>query len=265
MIFWFIWYCLKLGVKPWRFFQLNASYFNRRKGIYSKYDINRLIPLKWRLGQYLDNPGYLPLEFPVFLKPEWGQNSYGIYRADSLSELRSLRKKTVKTQLTYLVQEAALEPREFEIFYIRASEFPEQPAVLSITEVSNSEKKRFPINGVLNVYCSYRDRTAEFSAEMLLKLWEHIGCMGQFRIARVGLKTTSIQKLLEGEFHIVEINLFTPMPLNLLDRSKTWQEKALFIRDAMHHLSRITGQIPVLKRETGIFFKKLMMHYKVKS
>ena len=265
MMFWYIVNCLRLRTNPWRFFQLNAQYFNKKKGIYSKYDINRLIPIRWRLGQYLDNEAYFPAEFPVFLKPEWGQNSYGIFRADDLNELKQIRKNTANSDLTYLVQEAARESREFEVFYIRDAANPHEAAVLSVTEVKNSKESQYPINGVHNIFSSYIDRTPQFTRDELAQLWEHVSRVGHFRMARAALKADSEVELLAGNFHIVEINLFTPMPLNLLDEVTPWQEKAKFIKHAMVHLARNTAGLFKGQKEEGIFFKKLIMHYKVKS
>lgn len=265
MIFWYIVHCIKLRVNPWNFFQLNADYFNRKKGIYSKHDINRLIPAKWRLGQYIDNKSYFPAEFPVFLKPEWGQNSYGIHRADSLLDLKRIRKTTLTSNLTYLVQEAAQEQRELEVFYVRDADKPFNYAVLSITEVKNQKVAKFPINGVHNPYCYYRDRTPELSEEQLDKVWRHISKIGQFRMARVGLKTNSDEDLIRGRFHIVEINLFTPMPLNLLDIHVGWNEKIQFIKQAMYHIAKNTTKVLTNRNQESIFFKKVVMHYKVKS
>jgi hypothetical protein len=264
MIFWFIYYCLKHKVNPWWFFQLNAGYFNRDKGIYSKYDINLLIPHEWRLNQNFDNISLVPVDYPVFVKPEWGQNSYGIYRADSESHLSQVRDAIAKRDLSYLVQEAAKEPREFEIFYIRRADSPNDFAVLSITEVKNRNENRFPINGVHNSDTYYRDRTMDFTAEEIAGIWQNLRKIGQFRVARVGLKANSEVDLLQGLFHIVEINLFTPMPLNLLDPAKTWPENTRFIKRSMVHLMWNAKAISSRQIRENIFFRKLIAHYKVK-
>jgi hypothetical protein len=72
--------------KPWRFSQLNKKYFNEEKGIFSKLEIEENIPLKWKLKNLLikSNKDISSLKeeitkkfsFPIFLKPEWGQNSH---------------------------------------------------------------------------------------------------------------------------------------------------------------------------------------------
>ena len=264
LMFWYVLSCMKIRVNPWRFFQLNADYFNRHKGIYSKYDINRMIPPRWRLGQILDNASYLPSKYPVFLKPEWGQNSYGIYRADSLSELKQLRRQLSGSHLTYLLQEAAPGKREFEVFYIRDANCSQKHSVLSITEVINQKERQFPINGIYNSACSYLDRTPELDRRQIRVLWHYLRRIGHFKIARVGIKADSMEKLLEGRFHIVEINLFAPFPLNLLDTRQSFSRRFRFIRSAMFHLARITTKALKKKDEENIFFKKLIMHYRVK-
>ena len=265
MMFWFIYYCVKHGVNPWWFFQLNAGYFNKSKGIYSKYDINLLIPHQWRLNQIFHDNVYTPTEFPVFVKPEWGQNSYGIYRADSQSHFSQIKEIVADKNLSYLIQEAAKEPREFEVYYIRDVDSPNDLAVLTITEVKNRYDSRFPINGVHNKATYYRDRTMDFSAEELDSIWQNLKKIGQFRMARVGIKTQSEVDLVAGYFHIVEINLFTPMPLNLLDPAKTWSEKTIFIKKAMAYLMKNAKDVSISNVMENIFFRKLIAHYKVKS
>ena len=66
--------CFAIGTGPWKFFQLNAPHFNSAKGIFSKIDLDEMFPEEWRLSQRYDADDYLPEEYPVFLKPEWGQN-----------------------------------------------------------------------------------------------------------------------------------------------------------------------------------------------
>ena len=263
MIFWFIVYCLKHGVNPWWFFQLNAGYFNKKKGIFSKWDINSLILQRWRLKQQFDQPDFSPDSYPVFVKPEWGQNSYGIFRADSPGHLTLIRQVLREKSLPYLIQEAACETREFEIFYVRQADVPDRPGLLSITEVHNPNP--FPINGVFNQDSSYQDRTEDFSPEQRELLWQHLSSIGRFRVARVGLKANSEQDLSEGRFHIVEINLFTPMPLNLLDPKITKPQKQRFLKDCAAQLAACSKVVSVQNTRQNIFFRKLKMHYKVKS
>lgn len=91
LVFWFIFYSLRYRTKPWNFFQLNHTYFNKGKNIFSKMDLDRHIPYQWGLKQYLDDGKIVP-EFPVFVKPEWGQNSHGVGVALDINELNALRR-----------------------------------------------------------------------------------------------------------------------------------------------------------------------------
>ena len=265
MMLWYILYCIKFRIEPWKFFQLNADYFNNKIGLYSKQDINQLIPFRWRLKQLVHDGVTTPQQYPVFLKPEWGQNSYGIYRVDCLQEFKHIQEEIAGKELTYLLQDAANEQREFEIYYIRQSEKPDMYAVLSITEVENSREENYPINGVYNIYTSYRDLTHRFINGETKTVWDHLKKIGNFRMARVCVKADSKASLLKGNFHIVEINLFTPMPLNLLDTAKPWGEKISFIRAGMFFLAENTKAISTSQEKKSIFLRKLAMHYKVKS
>ncbi|MBU2644000.1 hypothetical protein KKI24_04785 [bacterium] len=265
MISWFIYFCLRFRIDPWKFFQLNADYFNKEKGIYSKLEINQLIPYKWRLKQLVYDRNAGPWSYPVFLKPEWGQNSYGIYRADTPEDFMGVQEKIAKKKLTYLLQEAANEKREFEIYYIRQADNPDACAMLTITEVQNSYEGAFPINGVNNIHTTYTDLTRHFSEPDARIIWDHVKSIGNFRMARVCAKANSEEDLLQGAFHIVEINLFTPMPINLLDRNVSWKHKLSFIKTGMLFLAENARAISASQERKNVFFRKLAMHHKVKS
>jgi hypothetical protein len=265
MMFWYIAYCFKFRVDPWKFFQLNADYFNKKLGIYSKLEINQLIPFQWRLKQWVHDRSTPPQRYPVFLKPEWGQNSYGIYRADSPQEFEVLQEVIADKEITYVLQEAAEQSLEFEVYYIRQVEKPDTFASFTITEVENTHEEKLPINGKNNIHTAYRDRTQSFTEDETQIIWNHVKKIGNFRMARVCMKADSKTDLLQGNFHIVEINLFTPMPLNLLDPKTPWPEKAQFIRAGMFFLAENTRAISAKQERKSIFFKKLAMHYRVKS
>ena len=83
--------CLRILTAPWKYFQLNARYFSDEQGIFSKLSLDQLIPDRWRLTQNIDSEALEPTSFPVFMKPEWGQNAHGIRRADNLDELKQIR------------------------------------------------------------------------------------------------------------------------------------------------------------------------------
>ncbi|MCG8380969.1 MAG: hypothetical protein MJA28_01935 [Gammaproteobacteria bacterium] len=256
--------CIRYRAKPWLYFQLNAEYFNRDKGIYSKLEMDCRIPEQWRLAQSLDC-GQMPGKYPVFLKPEWGQNARGVYRVDNRAALEKFRAASVASRLPYLLQEAAPGCREFEIFFIPSSTSPENAAVLSITEVLNTQDDKLPVNGIYNPHTRYEDITDQFSETELTLIWQHMRQLGAFRIARVGLRTDTTAQLVSGCFHIFEVNLFLPMPLMLQSHNVSAREKFHFIRGTMGHLARITRAIPSRRHYPSIFFRKLSVSRPLKE
>ncbi len=262
LIFYYIYWSLRLGIPPWYYFQINAEWYNKKKGFYSKIDMDKRIPLKWRLKQtYLDknNP---PCKFPVFLKPEWGQNSNGIKRIDSRDEFLAFNHK--KSKIPYIVQEVAIEMQEYEIFYIRNSDNETHCITLTITQVINHSGESYPVNSINNKQVIYQDCTLDFSLRELEKLHNHLQELPYFRIARVGLRSNSKQDLLKGMFHIIEVNLFAPFPINLLDSSISKKNKHQFIKDNMYHLVRISNTTPKEHFNRFVFFKKVIKHYQSK-
>ena len=265
LVFWFIAYCLRIRTGPWRFFRLNADYFNVEKGIYSKFDMDRYIPKRWRLKQQLFNESVVPNSFPVFVKPEWGQNSYGIQRVDSPESFKELTPRLTAGKTRFLVQEAAKEGREFEIFYLRSAKNSDDYSILSITEVLNTGDEEFPINSIHNPESRYVDRTHEFSEEDRQLIWSYIKTIGCFRIARCGLRANTISEMLSGKFHVIEINLFLPMPLYLCDEKVGFMDKYRFIKKSMWYSAQLVKGLPEEREHSSIFFRKLITHYRVKS
>ena len=96
--------CCLIGTKPCKYFQLNSPWFNENKGVFSKMDLDRVIPERWRLEQKYDDGVSNPVSFPVFLKPEWSENAKGVYRADNPEELRLIRQKISTSTVPYLLQ-----------------------------------------------------------------------------------------------------------------------------------------------------------------
>ncbi|WP_432472142.1 hypothetical protein [Amphritea sp. HPY] len=250
--------CIRLRAKPWRYFQLNADYFNKEKGLYSKQDINDLIPEQWQLAQWIDSPEVTPDAFPVFIKPEWGQNSKGILRADNSEELNQIRAQQDNTaQVQYLVQEAATGKIEFEIFAIPSATSADKYAMLSVTQVANHEDDDFPINGIYNKNTEYLDITPQLSDDNLDQLWSYLKAVGRFRISRFGVRADSVESLLQGEFKIIEINLFLPMPLVLLTSNTNTRARFKAALKCTWLLAKVTRTLPNIEKEPVIFFKKL--------
>jgi hypothetical protein len=266
-VFWLIVYSLRYLTRPWNFFQLNSNYYNSAKNIFSKLEINSHIPRCWRLPEVIDDGNLVP-DFPVYVKPEWGQNSLGIAVARNQAELDRIRHDNGKRfggEINFLLQNAAQQKREFEIFYIRDAKDLDNYAILSLTETLNESGENLIINGINNKESRYRNRAGSLSPQDCQLLWSLVRGIGFFRIGRVGVRADSIEQLLAGEFHVIEINIFLPMPLVLLDEDLEWRHKHRFIRTSMRASARLAAaQERPMKREP-IFFRKLAAHYKIKE
>lgn len=262
LIFHYIIWSIRLGIPPWYYFQINAEWYNKEKGFYSKIDIDKCIPIKWRLKQsYLDRNN-IPSEFPVFLKPEWGQNSNGIIRINNSQDFLNFR---TKAKIPYIVQYAAHESKEYEIFYIRDAEYKNQFSTINITQSINHSNERYPINGIYNNAMIYRDITHDFSHHKFRAiLQKHLKELPNFRIARIGLKANSKADLLAGLFHIIEINLFAPFPIHLLDNSVSKKTKYSFIKNNMKHLVKVSNTTPKKHFSRLVFSRKIIKHYQSK-
>lgn len=248
---------LLIRTRPWKFFQLNSTVFNHKEGIFSKIEIDKLIPDKWRLPQCYDDGKSVPEQFPVFVKPEWGQNANGIFRANNPAELSRVRQLTQDSGIKYLVQQAATETLEFEIFWILHDQNPDQYADLTITQVIN-EVETNPVNGVNNPDTVYREISDQFDEHQKQALWDMLGEIGRFGISRVGLRADSIPDLLAGRFHIFEINLFIPMPINILDANYDFFDSWRLIRLYMMSLARITKARNKATEEKPVFTKIML-------
>ncbi|MGK0440821.1 MAG: hypothetical protein ACJA0N_000616 [Pseudohongiellaceae bacterium] len=253
----YIAYCIKLRAAPWKYFQLNAPYFNEQRNIFSKLDMDRLIPDQWKLEQFSDIGDQYPSRYPVFVKPEWGQNSQGIVRADNAKQLAEWRLNKKDTAINYLIQQAAPGGREYEVFIVQSDLNDDEAAIFSVTETINNSDERFPVNGIYNQATSYKDITYYFSPEQARELRKHLKKIGQFRISRFGLRADSIKKLLDGNFHIIEINLFFPMPLMLISKNVKWPNRFRFCFKCMNKLALSTKKIPSSQPDKAIFFTKL--------
>lgn len=260
LLFWYLWACLRDWVIPWNYFGLNSRYFNKEKGIFSKLEMDAVIPDRFRLVQYYFDPNRPPERYPVFIKPEWGQNSSGIVRVNNKKEYQVFQKGIDATDMPFIVQEAALEKKEFEIYYLRSPGNSDNFAFLSISEVTNTCRKNHPINSIHNPCTAYREITQTFSLKELQEIWFLIRKIGRFRMARVGLKAVNRMGILKEEFHIVEINLFLPMPLVLLTKNVGLVEKNRIMKKTMSIAARLAKAIP--KKDSGktIFFQKFIVH-----
>lgn len=262
LLFHYLWYCLRYRAIPWNYFQLNGRYFNEFKGIFSKLDIDELIPRQHNLPQSLFSAENIPKKYPVFLKPEWGQNSNGISRIDNKTEFLQFVKASPNLKIPYIVQEAATEKKEFEIYYLRSPDDKDRYLFLSVTEVINRSGEGYPVNSIYNSSTVYREVTATLAAEELEEVWQAVKDIGGFRMARVGVKADDLSLLGQRLFSIIEINLFLPMPLVLLAENVSRTEKISIIRKTMTYAAHLVKTIPQSEKGKWIFFKKMRAHYK---
>ncbi|CAC9592989.1 hypothetical protein [uncultured Gammaproteobacteria bacterium] len=262
LIFYYIAWSIRLRIPPWYYFQINAEWYNKEKGFYSKIDIDKYIPTRWRLQQAFFDKNKPPKIYPVFLKPEWGQNSNGIIRIDSKEAFLAF--DDGQNNPPYIVQQAASELKEYEIFYIRDADNVQCLIELTITRSINHSDERYPINSINNTDVTYEDCTKIFTADELKKIRIHLQELPNFRIARVGLHANSKSDLVNGDFHIIEVNLFAPFPINLLDKRLTKQQKHQFIKTNMYHLVRVSNTTPKSIFNRFVFVKKIVKHYQTK-
>ncbi|MEE9332790.1 MAG: hypothetical protein V3U65_01730 [Granulosicoccaceae bacterium] len=257
MIVTFIACCARVGTGPWKYWQINAKYFSDDQGIFSKLSIDKLIPERWRLFQSIDNENISPTHYPVFLKPEWGQNAHGIHRADDQYELNRLRVELSGKPQRYMLQQAAQEQHEYEIFNIKARQQDNERDVITVTEAVNGNED-YPINSKYNRHTRYIDVSAQFTTDQLAQLSGFISEIGDFGISRMSVRADSHAELLAGHFHVIEINLFLPMPINLLDSSYSWKQRLGFIGSTMMSLAHATKAIKPAKKPQPIFAKMVL-------
>lgn len=262
MVIAYIFCCIRVAARPCKYFQLNSPFFDAREGIFSKIAIDRLIPPPWRLAQCYDDGARIPQRYPVFVKPEWSQNARGVQRADNAAELRRIResiyqKSGAASRLRYLLQEGAKEANEYEIFSIQHHRDPQRWAVLTVTEACNAEESH-PVNSIYNQNTRYCEITDSFSAEQLEQLWALVRRIGAFKIARVSVCADSTDDLLAGRFHVIEVNLFLPMPINLLDRRYSRTDIFHFIMTCMMRLALATKHRDQSLATRPVFTKSML-------
>lgn len=221
-----------------------------------------MIPEKWRLRQKPYDDKRVPDGFPVFAKPEWGQNSMGIVRLENARQFQDFAPRARRSAVPYIVQQAAQGRREFEVYYLRSPEHADDCDAFFVTETVNRSGTDHPINSVNNPDTFYRDITATFTARQRQKLWELVRTIGRFRMARLCLKASSHHELLKGRFKVVEMNLFLPMPLVLLADNVGAGNKLQLVRQLTDTIARLVAGLPKGRRK-AIFFRKVLAHYRI--
>ncbi|MGR3984998.1 MAG: hypothetical protein OD817_07085 [Gammaproteobacteria bacterium] len=251
--------CAGIATRPCKYFQLNARYFEREAGIFSKARIDRLIPPEWRLEQWVDDGARAPAKYPVFVKPEWSQNAKGVRRADDAGRLRRIRRELARRErgARHLIQECAAEANEYEIFSVRHHRDPARAALLTLTQVRN-DSETHPVNSIHNPNTAYVELTGALDAAQRGRLWEWVRRIGDFPISRLSARADSLDDLLRGAFHVIEINLFLPMPINLLDRRHSRAHVLRFALACMWRLALATRRRDKRVKSAPVFIKSML-------
>ena len=220
-------------------------------------DIDQLIPAEWRLEQRYEDGSWMPESYPVFLKPEWGENAGGILRADNPDQLALYREQIKNSEANYLIQCGATELREFEIFVLRDHYDSSAYSIMSITEARN-EREQNPVNSIHNEDTDYQDITERFSAAQKQILWGILERIGSFGIARLSVRSNSIEDLLSENFHVIELNLFTPMPIHMMDKKYSRWDLAGMIWEYMMKLAKLTRVRDKSRSEKAVYTKLML-------
>ncbi len=220
-------------------------------------DLDKLIPEKWRLDQRYDDGRYIPQNYPVFLKPEWSQNAGGIHRADSEAMLIEARSSIRDSDVAYLIQQGASESREFEIFSLRSHNDKSTFSVLTITEACN-EAEANPVNSIYNPDTQYFDKTNRLNNAQKQTLWRLLESMGSFSICRLSVRANSLEALLNEKFHVIELNLFTPFPIHMLDQKFSFVDLAKMVLGYMYKLAKLTRLRDKTLKEKPVYTKLML-------
>ena len=246
--------CCIIGTKPCKYFQLNSPFFDENKGVFSKIDMDKMIPERWRLSQKYDDGVSTPSTYPVFFKPEWGENASGIHRADSANDLKHIRQQIASSRVPYIIQQGATFTREFEIFTLQDFRDKSKNIVFTVTEAEN-QKEQNPINSINNPDTRYRNRTDEMTDEQINTFSSSLREIGHFSISRLSVRSNSIEDLVAGDFQVIELNLFTPMPIHMLDSKYSLMELWKMVRRYMMYLARLTKVRDKSLKEKPVYTK----------
>ena len=110
----------------------------------------------------------------------------------------------------------------------------------------------------------YKDRSTEFTSDEIKTLKSHLQQLPHFKIARIAVKTDSRETLISGNFNIIEINLFAPMPIHLLDKNHNNAYKNKFIFNSMKKLAIISAKASKKDFKPFLFYKIVRRHYQLK-
>jgi len=149
------------------------------------------------------------------------------------------------------------------VFSIRHNTERDKAAVFTVTEALNDTELK-PVNSVKNSSTRYVEITQQFDTQQLQQLWLMVNDLGEYNISRASLSANSIEELLKGKFQVIEVNLFLPMPINLLDQKHTAKSIFNTVREYMMCLAKVTRDRDKILPEKHIFIKVMTYNRKNK-
>jgi len=266
--------CWQQRVFPWNYWFVNLEHIDPKFGFFSKFAINEQVPKRWRLQTRLLPVGFdleatvqsigKDFSFPLYLKPEWSQSSFGVYRIQNISTLRQVLKK-IRTQRTpFICQTAAAGQYEYDLFLLTNDTDTSKPQLLTCTQciplavegdgqssvaeliknqlpqfkqsvawLSDStptkilgKGKRLQVSFIngTNNGTRYQDLTTKLSAADIKRIYQHLKQIGHFSMTRISVMADTPEAIVDGDFKVIEINLLSPFPLNFLDQSWSPEE-----------------------------------------
>lgn len=266
IILYLIYYSLRQGVNPYLFFQIHTRYFNLEKWYFSKYEIEKDIPNKWKLESiYIEKKTTKEeilknFNFPLFWKPEWWQNSHGITYIKDSTDLITFIQKTKDKKIQYLVQKSSIYLNEYEICF---SKDPDNISEVIIHSIVQSVNVPWTFISWIHAKTQYIEVMVNYSQEEINQLKTYILEVGDFTLWRIGLKANSCEEMIDWKFQIFEINIFIPLPLKLLANNISIEEKEDFLRYwtlTLSQLTKIRKKTPYIE----IFLRQIILHYKIK-
>ena len=72
------------------------------------------------------------------------------------------------------------------------------------------------------------------------------------------MRADNFEDLISGNFHVIELNLFTPMPINLMDEGYSWKQKLEFILKVGKSLARVTRSIDRNQKTFPVFTRMML-------
>ena len=268
IILYFIYFCFLNWVWPWRFSQLNKKYFNTKRSIFSKYEIEKNIPNKWKLNSiFLNSKDSLEeqkntilsnFSFPIFLKPEWWQNSHWIFLVKKEYQIEEFLKKIRESSINYLIQQWSLLNNEYEILYTKNND---EIFLHSITESLNNNSK-LCISWIHN-NTKYKDLINKFNLKEKNIIKKFIYKVWDFNVGRIWIKANNVEDIIKWKFKIFEINIFLPMMLSILDNNTDKNKKTKNLKKYIKSLIFILKNLPI-KWDKSIFFRQMLKHYTLK-